>query len=87
MKYESSITYHSKDMANVKVFADRQTDEQAKNYMHPIFRYGGIKNKLKKSIHIFIAEICSVHIYWVYKKDVFLVYTCYKHITLLQLIR
>jgi hypothetical protein len=26
MKYESSITYHSKDMANVKVFADRQTD-------------------------------------------------------------
>jgi hypothetical protein len=23
MKYESPITYHSKDMANVKVFADR----------------------------------------------------------------
>jgi hypothetical protein len=39
-------------MANVKVFADRQTDRQtnrrtdgqAKNYMPPIFRYGGIKN-------------------------------------------
>jgi hypothetical protein len=34
-------------MANVKVFADRQTDRrtdgQAKNYMPPIFRYGGIK--------------------------------------------
>jgi hypothetical protein len=31
-------------MANVKVFADRdkQTDGQAKNYMPPIFRYGGI---------------------------------------------
>jgi hypothetical protein len=25
------------DMANVKVFADRQTDGQAKNYMPPIF--------------------------------------------------
>jgi hypothetical protein len=34
-------------MANVKVFADRQTDRQtdgqAKNYMPPIFRYGGKK--------------------------------------------
>jgi hypothetical protein len=29
-------------MANVKVFADRQTDKQAKNYMPPIFQYGGI---------------------------------------------
>jgi hypothetical protein len=28
MKYESPITYHSKDMANVKVFADRQTNRQ-----------------------------------------------------------
>jgi hypothetical protein len=28
MKYESPITYHSKDMANDKVFADRQTDRQ-----------------------------------------------------------
>jgi hypothetical protein len=28
MKYESLITDHSKDMANVKVFADRQTDRQ-----------------------------------------------------------
>ena len=26
MKYESSITYHSKTMANVQVFADKQTD-------------------------------------------------------------
>jgi hypothetical protein len=47
MKYESPITCDSKDMANVKVFADRQTDKQtdgqAKNYMPPIFRYGGIK--------------------------------------------
>jgi hypothetical protein len=43
MKYESPITYHSKDMANVKVFAEGQ----AKNYMPPIFRYGGIKSSLK----------------------------------------
>jgi hypothetical protein len=38
MKYESPIIYHSKDMVNVKVFADKQTDVQAKNYMPPIFR-------------------------------------------------
>ena len=40
MKYESPITYHSRDMANVKNFADRRTGE---NFMPPIFRYGGIK--------------------------------------------
>jgi hypothetical protein len=28
MKYESPITCHSKDMANVKVFADRQTGQK-----------------------------------------------------------
>jgi hypothetical protein len=28
MKYESPITCHSKDMANVKVLADRQTNRQ-----------------------------------------------------------
>jgi hypothetical protein len=28
MKYESPITCHSKDMANVKVFADRETDRR-----------------------------------------------------------
>jgi hypothetical protein len=44
MKYESSITYHLKDRANVNVFADRQTNrQQAKNYMPLIFRYAGIK--------------------------------------------
>jgi hypothetical protein len=55
MKYESPVIYHSKDMANVKVFADRHTDRltdgQAKNYMPPIFRYGGLlqisSNKFK----------------------------------------
>ena len=28
MKYESSITYHSKTMANVKLFVDRQTGQK-----------------------------------------------------------
>ena len=28
MKDDNSITYHSKAMANVKVFADKQTDKQ-----------------------------------------------------------
>jgi hypothetical protein len=28
MKYENPITYHSKDMANVKVFADRQKNRE-----------------------------------------------------------
>jgi hypothetical protein len=41
------------------------------------------KNKsIKKSIHIFISETCSVHIY----KDVCLAYTFHKHIALLILI-
>jgi hypothetical protein len=28
IKYKSPITYHSKNMANVKVFADRQTNRR-----------------------------------------------------------
>jgi hypothetical protein len=44
--YESPITYHSKYMANVKVYADKQTYGQTKNYMPQIFRYGGIKSFL-----------------------------------------
>jgi hypothetical protein len=28
MKYESLITYHSKDMAMLKFFADRRTDQK-----------------------------------------------------------
>ena len=48
VKYESSITNHSKAMANVKVFADKQTDRQtngqAINHMPPICQCGGHKN-------------------------------------------
>jgi hypothetical protein len=43
MKYESPFTYHSKDMANVNVFEDRQTDRQMdrpKNYMPQSFDTG-----------------------------------------------
>jgi hypothetical protein len=57
MKCESPIIYHSKDMANVKVFEDRQTDKQTdrqtKNYMPPIFRYGGIKTTNFNYMYIF----------------------------------
>jgi hypothetical protein len=28
MKYESPLTYHSKDMANIRVFADKQTGQK-----------------------------------------------------------
>ena len=40
-------------MANVQVFADKQTDKrQAKNSMPPIYQYGGIKNTNKnKQVH------------------------------------
>jgi hypothetical protein len=48
MKYESPITCHSKDMANVKVFADKQTGQKLyapdlsirghkKNYNKPFY--------------------------------------------------
>ena len=55
MKYEGHNSYQSKDMANVKVFADkqmdkqmnRQTNRQAKNNMPPINQGGGIKNEEK----------------------------------------
>ena len=50
MKCESSITYCSKAMANVKVSADKQSDrwtdgqtEGPKKYMPPIYQCGGIK--------------------------------------------
>ena len=45
VKYEGPNSCQSKDMAHVKVLADKQTDEQAKNYMPQIYRCGGIKIK------------------------------------------
>jgi hypothetical protein len=69
MKYESPITCHSKDMTNVKVFTDRhanrQTDGQAKNYMSPIFRYGGIiimKSTIAKQGER-VGHLFSIHIF------------------------
>jgi hypothetical protein len=39
----------SKDMANVKVFANRQTNRQTdKNYMPPVFQYRGMKMQMSK---------------------------------------
>jgi hypothetical protein len=45
MKYESLITYHLKNMPNVKVFADRQTGRQTgqKLYAPDLLSYRGIK--------------------------------------------
>jgi hypothetical protein len=45
MKYESPITCHSKDMANVKVFADRQTTRQTGQKLYaPNLSIRGHKN-------------------------------------------
>jgi hypothetical protein len=46
MKYESPITYHSKDMANVKVFADKQTDRRTGQKLYvPDLSIQGHKNQ------------------------------------------
>ena len=49
MKYESSITYHSKAMANVKVFCgqtNRQTDKQTGQKLYvPDLTMWGHKNQ------------------------------------------
>ena len=43
VKYEGPNSYQSKDMANVKVFADKETDKRTgQNYMPPIYRCIGI---------------------------------------------
>jgi hypothetical protein len=45
MKYECPITCHSKDMANVKVFADRQTDRRSGQKLYaPDLSIWGHKN-------------------------------------------
>ena len=43
VKYEGPKSYQSRDTANVKVFADKQTNKRTdKIYMSPIYRCGGI---------------------------------------------
>ena len=46
------ITYHSKAMANIKVFVqtNKQTKGQAKNYMPVVYRCGCIKKKANKPL-------------------------------------
>ena len=56
MKYKGLKSYQSKDIANVKIFADKQTDAQtngqAQNYMPLIYRCGGKKKSFNPlSIH------------------------------------
>jgi hypothetical protein len=43
LKFLKSGSNFKVKVTRYKFFADRQTDRQAKNYMPPIFRYGGIK--------------------------------------------
>ena len=83
VKHESSIIYHSKAMANVKVFADKQTNEQNLMYraktlcsrsidaggITAIYRCRGIKN--------FIFQLCKYpcnitnNIFFGYSTDIF----------------
>ena len=53
VKYESCKSYQSKDMANVKVFGDKQTDAQtnrlAKNYMPLSIDVLALKKNEKKN--------------------------------------
>jgi hypothetical protein len=54
MKYESRITYHSKDMANVKVFY-RQTDRP--KTICPRSFDTGHKKEIKKIVHVWNSYI------------------------------
>jgi hypothetical protein len=64
MKYESPITCHSKDIANVKVFADRQTDRQTdrrtgqKLYAPDLSKRGHKKDNMQFHFQLYICEIC-----------------------------
>jgi hypothetical protein len=60
MKYESRITYHSKDMTNVKVFADRQTNRRTGQKLYaPDLSIQGYKRKKKKYQNIHIFYLCT----------------------------
>jgi hypothetical protein len=51
MKYESPITYHSRDMANFKVFADRQTGRRTGPKLYaPNLSIRGHKNVIQFSM-------------------------------------
>ena len=87
--YEGPKSYQSEDMAYVKVFADKQTDELinwARNCIPPIYRCGDIKKKI--SVHQNQnAPICRlIHLYvYSYNKTCFkqgsyidIYYPCFK---------
>ena len=49
VKYESSITYHSKAMAILKVFADKQTDQRTGQKLYaPDLSIRGHKNRVRQ---------------------------------------
>jgi hypothetical protein len=50
MKYESPITYHSKDMVNVKVFEDRPTNRRTCQKIYALdLSIKGLKNSESKN--------------------------------------
>ena len=62
VKYKTCITYNSKDVANVRVFADKQTDKRTgqKQYIPYLLMRGHkrTKNSLVSS-HLFINLQCT----------------------------
>jgi hypothetical protein len=75
MKYESPITYHSKDMANVKVFADRQINRRRgqKLYAPDLSILGHKKHtEFLKSISILISVRMYIHLLKISSKFDFL---------------
>jgi hypothetical protein len=61
MKYESPITYHSKDMVNVKVFADKLTDRQTGQKLYaPNLSLQGHKNWMDFLIHRSVTQYSNI---------------------------
>ena len=58
------ITYNSKALANVKVFADKQMDKQTgqKQYARPIYLCGGIKNQIANTVYFMVSGRISRNI-------------------------
>ena len=58
MEYESCITYHSKAMANVKVFADKQKDKRTGQKLYaPDLLMHGHKNSSGFALHSRVKEV------------------------------
>jgi hypothetical protein len=62
MKYESPITYHSKDMANVKVLSFRQVGQTSRSRSHDtVFVYYRDQYSVCV-VRILVYSVCVVQI-------------------------